>query len=60
MDDSLTGVHEALARVDANTQAVERLAEVAVPLHGAALRFGRLADRLPQRGVVAPPSANGR
>jgi hypothetical protein len=60
MDQTLTGVHEALARVDANTQAVEQLAEVALPLHGAALRFGRFADRLPQRRVVVPQDANGR
>jgi hypothetical protein len=36
-----------LGRVDANTASVERLAEIAVPLEGAAARLGRLADRWP-------------
>jgi hypothetical protein len=52
VDARLAGVHEALARVDVNTQAVERLAEVALPLTGAALRVGRFADRIPQRRAV--------
>lgn len=49
LDAELGHVHEVLRHVDANTQAVQQLADVAVPLHGAALRFGRFADRLPQR-----------
>lgn len=35
----------ALERVDANTQAVDQLAEVLLPLQGAALSVGRAADR---------------
>ena len=38
-----------LGQIEQNTLAVEQLAEVALPLQGAALRVGRLADRLPQR-----------
>jgi hypothetical protein len=59
LDDRLASVQEALARVDANTQAVEQLAEVALPLHGAALRVGRFADRLPQRRAATEPR-NGK
>jgi hypothetical protein len=40
---------EELERVQRNTLAVEQLAEVALPLQGAALRVGRFADRLPRR-----------
>ena len=36
-------------QVERNTLAVEQLAEVALPLTGAAVRVGRMADRLPQR-----------
>jgi len=59
LDDRLAAVQESLARVDANTQAVEQLAEVALPLHGAALRVGRFADRLPQRRA-AVAARNGK
>ena len=52
MDDRLMGVHESLARVDANTRAVEQLVEVALPLQGAAVRLGRFSDRLPRRRVI--------
>ena len=45
-----------LDRVEANTLAVEQLAEIALPLQGAAVRVGRLADRLPQRRAVRPPA----
>ena len=38
-----------LDKIEKNTLAVEQLAEVVVPLQGAALRVGRFADRLPQR-----------
>jgi hypothetical protein len=38
-----------VAEVEKNTAAVEQLAEIAVPLQGAAMRVGRFADRLPQR-----------
>lgn len=41
-----------IAQIEAHTLAVERLAEVAVPLQGAAMRVGRFADRLPQRRVA--------
>src|SRR4051812_32852849 len=59
LDDRLACVQESLARVDANTQAVEQLAEVALPLHGAALRVGRFADRLPQRRAAAAARNGG-
>jgi hypothetical protein len=36
-----------LDRVDANTAAVEQLAQIVLPLEGAALRVGRMADRWP-------------
>ena len=57
-------IHEELVRdaaarsiqVEANTLAVERLAEIAVPLQGAAVRVGRLADRLPQRAAARGPA----
>jgi hypothetical protein len=45
-----------LGRVEDNTLAVERLAEIALPLQGAAVRVGRLADRLPQRRAARPPA----
>ena len=40
-----------LAQVERNTLAVEMLAETFLPLQGAAVRVGRLADRLPQRRI---------
>ena len=47
---------ESLGRVEDNTLAVEQLAEIALPLQGAAVRVGRLADRLPQRRAARPPA----
>jgi hypothetical protein len=48
-----------LGRVEENTLAVEQLAEIALPLQGAAMRVGRFADRLPQRRAVRPtPTPN--
>jgi hypothetical protein len=41
-----------LERVEENTLAVEQLAEIALPLQNAAVRVGRLADRLPQRRAL--------
>jgi hypothetical protein len=38
-----------LRDIDQNTVAVEQMAETLLPLQGAALRVGRLADRMPQR-----------
>jgi hypothetical protein len=49
IDGSLVDVRALLAQVEQNTIAVQQLAEVALPLHGAARRVGRFADRLPQR-----------
>jgi hypothetical protein len=48
-----------LDRVEQNTLAVERLAEIALPLQGAAVRVGRFADRLPQRRTLREPPATG-
>lgn len=58
LNTELGRVHEVLRHVDSNTQAVEQLAEVALPLHGAALRVGRFADRLPQRRTYLRPRPN--
>jgi hypothetical protein len=49
LNPQIARVHEVLCNVELNTQAVQQLTDVALPLHGAALRIGRLADRLPQR-----------
>jgi hypothetical protein len=49
LDSQLGRVHQVLCQVDLNTQSVHQLADVLLPLHGAAARVGRLADRLPQR-----------
>jgi hypothetical protein len=49
VEQELIAMRLLMAQIEANTDAVERLAEVAVPLQGAALRVGRFADRLPQR-----------
>jgi hypothetical protein len=38
-----------LTKIETNTLAVEQLAETVLPLQGAALRVGRIADRMPQR-----------
>jgi cob(I)alamin adenosyltransferase len=43
-----------LDRVDANTAAVEQLAQVVLPLQGAAVRVGRAADRWPGRHRTPP------
>jgi hypothetical protein len=52
VEERLALVNDALARIDSNTQAVEQLAEMALPLSGAAVRLGRFADRLPQRRIA--------
>ena len=49
VETDLAAMRLLLSQIEANTLAVERLAEVALPLQGAAMRVGRLADRLPQR-----------
>ena len=49
IDDTLRRVSVQLEHIDVNTARVEQLAEVMVPLQGAALRVGRAADRLPSR-----------
>jgi hypothetical protein len=57
INSNLERMCDSLARVEQNTLAVEQLAEIAVPLQGAAMRVGRLADRLPQRRSLRPPPA---
>jgi hypothetical protein len=52
----LRAMRAVLDKVEANTLAVEQLAETVVPLQGAAMRVGRFADRLPQRRFA---SGNG-
>ena len=54
---SLPLIRDHLERVEQNTLAVEQLAEIALPLQGAAMRVGRFADRLPQRRQVPPPAS---
>ena len=49
MAEEMARVEQSLAAVQQNTEAVQHLAEVALPLQGAALRVGRMADRIPQR-----------
>jgi len=53
VEKDLAAMRMLLSQIEANTLAVERLAEVALPLQGAAMRVGRFADRLPQRAKVA-------
>ena len=53
----LRAMRVVLDKIESNTLAVEQLAETVVPLQGAAMRVGRLADRLPQRRFA---SGNGR
>ena len=48
IDDTLAQMAVLLDRVDRNTAAVEQLAEIVLPLQGAALRVGRVADRWPR------------
>jgi hypothetical protein len=49
IDETLGRMAVLLDRVDVNTAAVEQLAEVMLPLQGAAARVGRVADRWPAR-----------
>lgn len=69
IDETLGRMAVLLERVDANTAAVQQLADVALPLSGAAVRVGRFADRIPQRGaprrfgrsaIALPDAARGR
>jgi hypothetical protein len=53
IDERLAHVHAALGQVEGNTRAVEQLAQIALPLSGAALRVGRFSDRLPQSRLPA-------
>ena len=49
IDETLRRVSGQLEHIDANTAQVEHLAQVMLPLQGAAMRVGRVADRWPQR-----------
>ncbi len=49
IDETLQRVSAQLEHIDANTAQVEHLAQVMLPLQGAALRVGRAADRWPTR-----------
>ena len=53
IDETLLRMAVLLDRVDTNTAAVTDLAEIALPLRGAALRVGRAADRWPRRSLSA-------
>jgi hypothetical protein len=58
IDATLARMALLLDRIDTNTAAVEEVAQVMVPLRGAATRVGKFADRLPQRGArLRPPPA---
>ena len=48
LDRTLAGMTVLLDRVERNTAGVQQLAEVVVPLRGAALRVGRLTERRPR------------
>ena len=56
IDRTLAGMAVLLDRIEENTAGVQQLTEVFVPLRGAALRVGRLAERWPHRPAV-PVSA---
>lgn len=60
MDYEIARMAACVAEVEKNTAAVEQLAEIAVPLQGAAARVGRFADRLPQRRIDREATQNGR
>lgn len=49
MCEEISRMERTVAEVERNTLAVQQLAEVALPLQGAAMRMGRFADRIPQR-----------
>lgn len=54
IDETLEQVATLLDRVERNTAAVEQLAEIVVPLQGAALRVGRMAERWPPSRRIRP------
>lgn len=60
MDHEIAAMSRCVAEVEKNTAAVEQLAEIAVPLQGAAVRVGRFADRFPQRRFARELAENGR
>lgn len=60
IDETLASLAPLLERIDANTAGVRDLSDVLVPLRGAAVRVGRLADRLPQRAATSPDLVLGR
>ena len=60
MDHEIARMANCVAEVEKNTAAVEQLAEIAVPLQGAAMRVGRFADRFPQRRFARQLAENGR
>jgi hypothetical protein len=60
LNTQLAQVHDVLCDVEVNTQAVQQLAEVIVPLHGAAARVGRFADRWPQRRAETRTNGNAQ
>lgn len=55
IDETLKRVSVQLEGIDANTAHVEHLAQVMLPLQGAALRVGRAADRWPGRRAPQLP-----
>lgn len=60
INQNLERVAVLLESVDANTTAVDQLAQVMLPLQGAATRVGRMADRWPPRGGRAASSNMGK
>jgi hypothetical protein len=60
MSSDIASMTRCVAEVEKNTATVQQLAEVALPLQGAAARVGRFADRLPQRRLARDASQNGR
>ena len=54
MTHELARMANGVQRIEDHTAGVEQLAEIALPLQGAAMRVGRFADRLPQRRALRP------
>jgi hypothetical protein len=55
MEAEIARMSRAVTEVQRNTLAVEQLAEVALPLQGAAMRVGRFSDRFERRRALRPP-----
>lgn len=59
VSNQLAGIAGSIVQVEDNTRSVQQLAEIALPLTGAAQRVGRLADRLPGRHRIDARDGSG-